>query len=554
MSLFPAAPLRAIAVLLVTAAFFLRGVFLALVLPYAEPFDEPFHYAYAAFIAETGRIPGLKEPSISKEFARPAALLPWTAFGGDRISFEEFASLSASERAARRAEAYRYRPEDRRSFVSANYQTQQAPLAYLMAGGILALLPHAPFDTRLLVLRLFAIALACFTVPLAYAFFRRLLSKPSALAATLAFALFPGLGPFVGRFTNDALALPLVVALLGLFTDVSQGRLSGRRAVSLSLALAAGCWTKLYVLLLLPVAPLVALTVRGPLRKVVLRRSLATVFGAFLLFFPWMLHQRAETGDWFGLVPTKQAAAMGVTFLDRLAALPEIFKPRFAIVFGRTFLWPGAWSAMGAPAAASVFLTAVLLLLVLLPNVAARAASRRRAEKWRAGGLTILLFLIGQVAYATSWVVVAKVRGHPPAGGPDGWYLLVLLPVILAGGAALGRGVAAKFFLAAALLFLAAEWLLTFGVLASAYSGAVSANASNAPFSTFWPVLRSSLAAIKTFSEVGLSGLSPAWLGFFLFLWFAAALSSVILLLTAWRRRLKWKRLTPIPPGTSTLY
>ncbi len=478
----------------------------------------------------------MAEPSISQEFARPAALLPWTAFGGERNSFEEIASITASERASRRAESYQYRPEDRRSFVSANYETQQGPLVYLVAGGILALMPHAPFDTRLLVLRLFAAALACFAVPLAYAFFRRLLSKPSALAATLAFALFPGLGPFVGRFTNDALALPLVVALLGLFTDVSQGRLSGRRALSLGLVLAAGCWTKLYVLLLLPVAPLAALRIRGPLRKVVLRRSLAAAVGAFLLFFPWMLHQRAETGDWFGLDSTKQATEMGVTFLDRLAALPEILKPRFAIVFGRTFLWPGTWSAMGAPAAASVFLTAVLLLLVLLPNVISRASSRRRAGKWRAGGLAILLFLIGHMGYATSWVAVAKLRGHPPAGGPDGWYLLVLLPVILVGGAALGRNVAPKFFLAAAFLFLATEWLLTFGVLPSAYSGATAANASNAPFSAFLPALRSPLAALETFSAVGLSNLSAAWLGYFLFLWLAAIVSSAVLLLHVWRR------------------
>lgn len=204
---------RQAAVRLLTAAFFLRGAFLALALPYGDPLDEWFHYAYATFLAETRRVPGPSEPSISMEFVRPGAFLPRsTAFPGVKITFAEFAALSPEERAHRRADSHRYRPEDRANFLYPNYETQQPPLAYLGASGVLALLPSARFDTRLLALRLFSAAVASLAVPLAYGFFRRLFPKRSALAATAAFVAFPGLGYFVGRFTNDSVALPFLLA------------------------------------------------------------------------------------------------------------------------------------------------------------------------------------------------------------------------------------------------------------------------------------------------------------------------------------------------------
>jgi len=510
----------AAAIPLLTTAFFLRGAFLALALPYGDPLDEWFHYAYATFLAETGRVPGPSEPSISMEFVRPGAFLPRsTSFGGVRISFQEFAALSPGEREERRADSYRYRPEDRAKFLYPNYEAQQPPLAYVAASGVLALLPRAPFDTRLLALRLSSAGLASLAVPLAYAFFRRLLPKRAALAATLAFVAFPGLGCFVGRFTNDAVALPLTVSLLIAAVEISRGCLSVGRAAALGLLLAAGFWTKLYMLLFLPLLPLAALCHPGPRRRLLFRRSAAAALFALVLFLPWMLHQRRATGDWLGLTETKRAAQLGIGLTERLAAVPEVLRVKMGVALGRTFLWPGTWSAMGAPLSAAVPLLGGLALVWLAPNLLPGRASRRRRRGWGAAALAPALFLAGQIAHAATFAAVAR-RSDLPAAGGEGWYLLVLFPVVMAAGTAFGRRVPPRVFAGAALLFLLAEWLLALGVLPSLYGGGSD-------------TMRTPMSALRTFSMAGLPGVSPAWLGLALALWLAALFAGAALAIFA---------------------
>ena len=60
-----------VVVLLLTSAFLMRGVFLALVLPYGDPLDEPFHYGYAPYLATTGRIPSAGVASMPADALRP---------------------------------------------------------------------------------------------------------------------------------------------------------------------------------------------------------------------------------------------------------------------------------------------------------------------------------------------------------------------------------------------------------------------------------------------------------------------------------------------------
>ena len=494
---------------LLTAAFLLRGVFLALALPYGDPMDEPFHLGYASFVAQTGRAPRADEPSVSAEILRAIVLLPRsTSYPGQRVTWREWASLSDAERSERRRQAFEWHEADGKAFLSPNYEAQQPPLAYFAVWPALAALGNASLSQRLLVLRLLAVLVSACAVPLAYRFFRRILPKRSALAATAAYVAFPGLGPFVGRFTNDALALPLIAALLGIFGDLARGRLSRGRAATLAVLLAATCWTKLYGLLLLPAAPLAAILFRRARRARIFRRAAAAALLAFLAFVPWLLRQRADTGDWWGLSSTKQASQLAVGLGQRLTSLSDLATTRFAVVFGRTFLWPGTGSAAGAPAALAVVLAAVLLLLALPGRVG--PASAGRAAAWRAASLALALFLAGYLAYASTLAAVGRARGLAAVAGPDGWYLLVLLPPILTIGCAWGRHPSAGLLSLAALLFLAADWWMTMGVLPAVYAGLTDWNGANAPLSAYGPLLAAPGSALAAFATVGLGGTGAA--------------------------------------------
>ncbi len=342
------------------------------------------------------------------------------------------------------------------------------------------------------------------TVPIAHAFFRRLLSRRGALAATAAFVAFPGIGIFSGRFTNDALAMPIVAALLVVFADTARGRLSILGTAALALLLAAGCWTKLYVLLLLPAAPLIALRAPpGRRSALALRASVASAV-AFLAILPWLARQHADTGDWFGMLASRQAERLKLGLGERLHALPDLLHVRFGIVFGRTFLWPGTWSAMGAQRFVAVVLFLALSLLALLP-LFLRGGSSLRRRVWWGTAVVLPLFLLGYFAYASTFAAVARRGGYPPSAGPDGWYLLILFPVLLAAGCARGHHVPSETLLIAFGIFVVAAGLLTLGVLPAVYSGWTTPNGSNAPLRAWLPMATSPFLALATYARVGLA-------------------------------------------------
>ncbi|HTD51913.1 MAG TPA: glycosyltransferase family 39 protein, partial [Thermoanaerobaculia bacterium] len=299
---------------LLCAAFALRGFFLNLALPYGDPLDEIFHFGYAVFLEATGHPPAASEVSMPEELLRPLHFLPRsTSFPGPKVSWSEAARWTPGERARAWREAFPARSSGRPVFVTTNYESQQPPLFYLVAAALLRALKGVPLETRLLILRLGATLAAALTIPIAHAFFRRLFQRQAALLATAAWAAFPGVGSFVGRFTNDALALPILAALLLLFAETARGRLSWKAAALLAALLALGCWTKLYVLLLFPAAPLAGLMAPRHRRRTVVLRALAACAMALLLLSPWILRQRVDTGDWLGLFASKQAASLGVS-------------------------------------------------------------------------------------------------------------------------------------------------------------------------------------------------------------------------------------------------
>jgi hypothetical protein len=522
-----------------TAVFFLRGLFLNLALPYGDPLDEPFHYAYAAYVAATGRIPGSQTLSLSPEVLRPRVWLPRSALPGPRISWREFASLTEGEKAEHRREAFRYIPAERRQFATTNYEVQQPPLVYGISAALLKLWERGPLNGRLLLLRVVWSAVASVAVPFVFRFFRRLLPEPTALAATLAWVTFPGLGSFIGRFTNDSLALVLTTVLLGVWADISRGCLSRAGAVRLGLLLALGCWTKLYMLLLVPVAPIAVLLARARERTVVLRRSLTACVVALVVFSPWLFYQHAQTGDWLGLTPSKQATQLGLDFQERASgAVQRVSEPRFWIILGRTFLWPGTWSAMGAPAVLASVLAAVFLATALGARSADFRSSAEARRSWAAAGAALALFGIGQFLYAGTFAAIARSRGHAPSAGPDGWYLLILLPVFWTAALGFHRAPRAKHFLIAASVFLVCEWRLTLGLLPGVYSGLLLPNGANVPFAEYAALLLSPVSALRVFQAVAL--FPGLWLAGALAAWISSLVAVMALTIFLTRRVGEW--------------
>ncbi len=530
------------------AAFALRGLFLILVLPIGDPLDELFHFGYAEFVAATGRIPREREPSMPAEGTRVTALLPRsTSFGGPRLSWKEYISMSRSRQRERRIAALTTRPDERFRFVGSNYETQQPPAMYELAAIPLRALASAPVNMRLFAARALAVLAATIAVPFAYVFFRKLLPRNSAIAATLAFVAFPGLGTFTSRLTNDALALPIAAALLGILADVARGRLSRTKGVVLALLLAAGGWTKLYFLALLPAPLLAALLAPRERRPAVVRRAFAASLLALFLIAPWFARQRADTGDWLGLTESKTATRAGVGIIPRIAAVPRLFRPSIAKSFVATFLYPGTWAAMGAPGPAIGAAGLGLLIILILPRIRAGAASRGRRLAWAGSAAALAGFAVADLAHAATFAAISS----PYGAGGDGWYLLILLPVVLAAGAAAGRAPRPRLYVAASLLFLVADWICTFGRLAAVYTGHIEGFDPRTPFSSYRELVFTPHAGLEVFSRVGLVDVPVTALAAIIAAWLLALLAAAGLALTRPGIYARVSRISPSPVSTS---
>lgn len=498
-----------------TAAFAVRGAFWNAALPYGDPLDEPFHLAYADHVARTGRPPKAAELSVATRVLRPLLLLPRSdALPGEHPTWRQAAGWTESERRERWLIAFGSQPDGSDASVTPNYEAQQPPLAYFLAARWIRGMPPRTTDRTLLALRWIATLLAALSVPLVFAFFRRLFAPAGAFAATSAYVACPGLASFVGRFSNDALALPIAAGILVLLADASRGRLSRGRAVVLAALLAAGCWTKLYFLPLLAAGPLAALAAPARERLGSLRRSAAASLAAVGLILPWLARRRMETGDWLGMPSALEAVTLRIGILDRLRAAPDLLRPRFLTVLGRTFLWPGTWSAMGAPAILAVLLGAAFVALFvsgLLGSTGRRSPLRRRT--WLGAASAFAFFALGYVVYATTVTAAARRVGRVPTAGPDGWYVLILLPILLTAGCLAGGRAPRRVFIGAAVLFVVVEAVLAFGVLPAVYAGRSLPNGANAPIGIWIAMAATPGDALRVLARTGLAQWGPGALG-----------------------------------------
>lgn len=495
-------------------------------LPFGDPLDEPFHYAYASFMAAAGRPPAGQEPSVAGEVIRASAAMPQPeSTGTPTTTFRRFLDLPATEQARRRQQAFASSPVERTAWAYPNYEAQQPPLAYAVVCPFLRLFARAPIDWRLLALRLFGVLIASAAVPIVFALLSRFVETQTALAATAAYAAFPGVGMFVGRFTNDQLALPIAAALLWLLVEIAERGLSAAKAAALAGLLTAGLWTKLYFLAFLPVFPLAARLSPASVRTRTFVRVGGATLAAALLFLPWALRQRARTGDWLGLTETVRARELGVTAAERLREFPGILRPDHFVVLGRTFVWPGTGSWIGAPFPVSLLLAGTFVLLIVS---ARRPPSRRARPGLAAFGLVLVSFAAAQAAHAATFAAVARKAHSPPGAGYEGWYALVLAPVLLVTGEAFGRQRRTGFVVLAAGGLLADVFLL-FGLLPACYALEFRRHAT--PW--FLPCLRFVVhpsRALDVLNAVSLARPGPGWLAAVSIAWLASLSAAIALL------------------------
>lgn len=348
------------------AALALRALAWTFLLPPWGGFDEAFHQSYALDQAER---------------------LRWPAFGGVRLREDVAAEIRR----------WTLLPENRAlSGGVPNYETQQSPLYYWLAGLCLRALPGRAPLSSLYFLRLANVALLLGAVLLTARSARRLFGDGAWLPLAY-LALLPGLGIGVCRVTNDALA----ALLISLAVAATLPGASARFAVGGALSAGLSPWAKLYALACVPGSVLASM--RG--RNRLVRLALAVLPVVLLLAL-----SRAVLGRIFpiqeNLVGSPDAGLLTVPWLKDLWSM------------AKTHVFVAGVPSLVFPKAVYVFALAWLGLAV-----------GRTLRCWREDRGVLLFLAVPLVGFAASllyhaWRSYSAVR---EPGGTGGWYLWSML-------------------------------------------------------------------------------------------------------------------------------
>lgn len=273
-------PVRALPILLVVLAFVGLSAGYALTTPRWNNPDEPAHYNYVAYIAQTGTLPIMQ-------------MGDWDEALLDQLISQQFPSAD--------------------SVATLRYESWEPPLYYILA------VPaydagHGSLPAQVRDLRLFDVALGALTILVAFALARELFVRaPVAAVASLARRdrfvlalatplLLVGLPMFAavsGAIDNDALA-DLLGALLSLaLVRLLVRRPTWRAALFAGVLLAAALLTKAT---LVPFAALVpaALVAAGLRAGLSSRRTFGlaavSLLCTFALLLPWLIRQGLTYG------------------------------------------------------------------------------------------------------------------------------------------------------------------------------------------------------------------------------------------------------------------
>ncbi len=422
-------PARRHLLLVVWAAFLVRGAYYCAQQPLWEGLDEWANFAALQHFATHGRMPA-RTDAVSEEVVRSLELAPlahgtasWVAAGVDH---DEYWQLPAQERARRERElraltaSYR-RPAALPAATQQQYEGQQPPLySSVLAVPYLATRGWALAD-QVLLLRLLSLLLASLTIPLAFGVARQLpATRPVAIYAAAFLAAMPAFAIDGTRVGGHALAIPLIGAVL-LCALRAYRRSTYRDWTLLGLALGAALLAKGYALAAVPLVPLAALLAflrhrnagtsfhrhRNAVAGGALALALALAVAAW-----WYAGNLQSTGT---LAGEQMDVAAHAAAADKVAAVAHVSWLRFVDSAAMTHIWIGGWSFLLLRS--WMYRVFELLALAALLGILRSAARLLRDPRFLLLAAAYASFCLAMAYFAVTLLLAL----HSSAG--PGWYL-----------------------------------------------------------------------------------------------------------------------------------
>jgi hypothetical protein len=396
----------------------LNAILYSSLLPLWEGFDEPFHYCYVQDLSVQRRWPVLGKTLCSQEVGRSLELVPVSHIVRQNMpwltTFQDYFRLSPEQRRMQRQQLYSL-PEYLKYDTTrglANYEAQQAPLAYLLLAVPDHLWRAQPIPERVKMLRILAAVFAVVATALLTFWLARMMGLAEPFPELVVF-LALSTQMFYGataHITNDWLAIPLAILLF-----VTAGFLYNRAdtvsASLFALTLGAGLMTKAYFLTLVPLA--FGLVTWLAVKKRLPLQSVAVFSGVvFVVVGPWywrnqMLYQ--------SLSATQQSAS-GLGLPQALWALPRVRWITAIATLMRTSLWTGNNSDTAFSLKTIALMWTLLLVVVGLCIAGSFKQRPRFLEKFIVTGSA---FHIAGIFYAVALLYVFT-KGTSRATGQ--WY------------------------------------------------------------------------------------------------------------------------------------
>jgi Predicted membrane protein (DUF2142) len=379
---------------------FVNAAIWGIVVPPFQVPDETFHFAYAQYLAETGKPPpqGSASPYSRQEQIALHRLQFFSVIGRS----EQRGILTALEDRELRAAIADSNPVGQ---GGASSSSNQPPLYYALEAIPYLLSPSGDILTRLALMRLLSALIAAGTVLAVFMFLRELLPRsPWAwTVGALAVAFQPTFDFIAAGVQGDNLLfLTASLTLLALLRAYKRG-LNTRRAVWIGAIVAAGTLSKLTFIALLPGIALALLLLTWqalPNGRAVALRSLATT--VFIAAAPVLLYALLNLTVWHRGSPTAGGVAGAtnsalpgggvVTLRETLDYAWQLYLPRLWFMHHTYFatdpltkLWLSGvighfgWLDYSFPAWVYTFARDVLIALIVLALVSlvrARAAIR----------------------------------------------------------------------------------------------------------------------------------------------------------------------------------
>jgi hypothetical protein len=398
-----------------------QAVLYSSLLPLWEGFDEPWHYGYVQYLSTARQFPVLGKTRLSQEVWSSMLVSPvshvvhsaWT----ELQPFDAYFQLGPDARARERSVLDTLPRNPAAESSHANYEIQQAPLAYAVLAVPDFLLRDVSLPRRILWLRIFNSVVSVVLTFVAAEYLFQMLGLSAPFRALGLFCIFACqmYWATTAHIACDGLALALSIWYFGALAAFSQRpELPG--ALRLSLAMSLGLLAKAYFL---PLAVFAVCLVAWR------RIHLLPVFAAIpaLLAGPWYARNLALYHNLSGLL----MSSAGISPREALASLFRVHWAQAIPYMLRATLWTGNNSFTN-------FSTATLncLLALLAAGVLMYAVQALRTRKLDAGEFAVIgaaAVLGAAIIYVVGNDVILL---HGTSAGASPWYTEPLLPPLLA--------------------------------------------------------------------------------------------------------------------------